>query len=71
MERQASITQALRDLIDGAMADATQPTAAIDLGAIRAIMETVLDERLTGVTLPSNGQHDTDPELESKLDGMF
>ena len=71
LEQQGSITQAIRDLVDEAMADAPEITAAFDLGAIRAIMETVLDERLAGNLLPIAGQQAHDPELDAKLDGMF
>ncbi|MBN1934099.1 MAG: hypothetical protein JW934_05520 [Anaerolineae bacterium] len=78
LNAQADKTAAIKGLIRtviNAGSNGAQP-AAIDLVAIRMVIETVFDEKLSGIVLagglpesrlPSQG----DPELERKLDDLF
>ena len=38
---------------------------------MRATLESVLDERLAGLTLTGSTTQDADPELDAKLDDLF
>lgn len=66
----AAVKRAIRTMIGDS---AGEEPAAVDLGAIRAVFEAVLDERLAGLTLSTGGQsrQEEDAEAAAKLDAMF
>ena len=68
--KSAAVKSAIRAVMDGTPYN---DPATIDLAAIRAILETVLDERLSGMTVLTPGQaaQGEDPKAAVKLDAMF
>ena len=75
LESQANYTDTIRTLIDQAVKGdaARDDPAVVDLGAIRAVFETVLEEKLSGLTVGNVGQlpQGEDAEAAAKLDAMF
>ena len=73
-DKTAAVKTALRAMMAGG---APQSEAAeMDLCAIRAVFETVLDERLGGLTVVGSdsgagGPSEEDTELAAKLDDLF
>ena len=69
-DKTAAIKAAIRVAIG--IGSSQKPTA-VDLGAIRSVFETVLDERLSGLALRGTSvpQPKEDPEAAAKLDAMF
>ena len=72
LEGQTNKSGAVRDTLRAAIV----PSPTLDIGAIRAVVEAALDERLSGLALV-NGDcsvsepEGEDPELAAALDGMF
>ena len=74
LEAQVNRTAAVKEAIRAVIGDhSSEESAAVDLGALRAVFETVLDQRLSGLTLGSAGKpvQEEDAEAAAKLDGMF
>jgi hypothetical protein len=69
-DKTAAIKAAIRVAIG---TGSSQESTAVDLGAIRSVFETVLDERLPGLALKGTevSQPKEDPEAAAKLDAMF
>jgi hypothetical protein len=65
-----AVKRAIRTVIDD---PSSEEPATVDLSAIRAVFEAVLDERLSGLTLGIAGQspQGEDSEAAAKLDAMF
>jgi hypothetical protein len=72
LDAQENRTDAIRALIDRAMSTPGGETAAVDLGAIRAVVEAALDEKLTGLQVGSvSGEKPKENQtLASRLDSM-
>ncbi|MBN1813652.1 MAG: hypothetical protein JXA14_17565 [Anaerolineae bacterium] len=74
LDAQEDKTAAIKAAIRAAMSNGhSQEPTAVDLGAIRAVLEAVLDERLSGLALeadrpPRKGE---DSDVAAKLDAMF
>jgi len=69
LDKTASVKAAIRSMMDGRPAT---EHADVDLVAIRAVVEAVLDEKLSTITLgAATPGTERDPELENKLDSMF
>lgn len=70
-DKSAAVKDAIRATIGGNVQEADGP--AVDLCAIRAVLEAVLDERLSNLALAPGAAaaQDEDQELASKLDAMF
>lgn len=67
LAEQRNQSQAIRDVLRAAII----PSPTLDLGAIRAIMEAVLDERLTGLSLNTGREPVNDPTTDDMLRSMF
>lgn len=73
LDSQKNRTDAIRALVDGATTTEREQTAAVDLCAIRAVFEAVIDEKLAGLSLagqPENTTTGENPELAARLDGL-
>ena len=74
LDAQRDKTAAVKAAIRAVMGDGrSQESAAVDLSAIRAVFETVLDERLSGLALETVRQKAAgeDSEVAARLDAMF
>jgi len=78
LESQDSYTDAIRALIDEAMAgpapDQCPSPSAIDLFDIRKVVEAAIESKLAGLAIASvtvDQDRDEDPELAAALDDLF
>ena len=75
LDSQRDKTAAVKNAIRAAMTStpSRDEATSLDLDAVRTILESVLDERLSGLALAAMGQSskDEDPETAAKLDAMF
>jgi hypothetical protein len=70
LEEQRNQSQTIRDALRLAIA----PPSALDIAAIRAVVEAALDERLAHLVMVNGeppGATEEDPELGAALDEMF
>lgn len=76
-DKTAAVKAALRIVIAGGLEDTSSIETAdqvADLAAIRAVVETALEQHLSRLSLASgldDAALDDDPELMAKLDAMF
>jgi len=64
LEQQKNVSGAVRALIAQHLAgNAEQPTAQLDLSAIRAVMDAALDEKLRGLSIGTPERAGQDDEL--------
>ena len=75
LEEQRNRSEAIRT----AIRDSLSSSPVLDIGAIRAVVEAALDDRLSGLALVNGDESANepadppgeDPELAAALDGMF
>ena len=74
LEGQRNRSKAIRDALRAAIA----PPPALDISAVRAVVEAALDEKLASLALvmgngreANSADQPEDPELAATLDGLF
>jgi metal-responsive CopG/Arc/MetJ family transcriptional regulator len=73
LEGRRNRSEVIREALRAAIAPSSP---VLDIGAIRAVVEAPLDERLSGLALVNSNQLEIEPEgedpkLAAALDGMF